>query len=101
LTSPLNLSRLAVLRENILQQQHALQCVHLAELASASPELVVATLLHDLGHLLEVDTLLLAPVKVTLVDCAQQYVAIPTLRGLFPDAVLELIYLLVEVKRYL
>ena len=36
--------------EAINQQQHALQCAHLAEQAAATPELVAAALLHDLGY---------------------------------------------------
>ncbi|MEO8268401.1 MAG: phosphonate degradation HD-domain oxygenase [Aureliella sp.] len=38
--------------ENVTQLEHALQCAHLAEQAGASTELVVAALLHDIGHIL-------------------------------------------------
>ena len=38
--------------EAITQVQHALQCAMLAEQADSSPELIVASLLHDIGHLL-------------------------------------------------
>jgi len=88
-------------REAITQQQHALQCAHLAELAGASPELVAAALLHDLGHLLAADTSTRMPDKAWSVDDVHQYVAIPFLRGVFPVAVLEPIRLHVDAKRYL
>lgn len=83
--------------EAINQQQHALQCAHLAEQAGASPELVAAALLHDLGHLL-------APKNASPsgdIDDVHQYVAIPFLRGVFPDAVIEPIRLHVDAKRFL
>lgn len=83
--------------EAINQLQHALQCAHLAEQAGASPELTAAALLHDLGHLL-------APgdsAQALKTDDVHQYVAIPFLRSLFPDAVIEPIRLHVDAKRYL
>jgi phosphonate degradation associated HDIG domain protein len=88
-------------REAINQQQHALQCAHLAEQAGASPELVAAALLHDLGHLLAADRSSRANEKVASVDDVHQYVSIPFLRGVFPDAVIEPIRLHVDAKRYL
>src|SRR4051812_5357794 len=39
-------------REAVSQLEHALQAAHFARGADASPELVVAALLHDVGHLL-------------------------------------------------
>lgn len=41
--------------EAITQQQHALQCAHLAEKEGAPKTLVAAALLHDIGHLMEHD----------------------------------------------
>jgi phosphonate degradation associated HDIG domain protein len=38
--------------ENVTQLEHALQCAWLAEQDKEKPELVVAALLHDVGHLL-------------------------------------------------
>ncbi len=38
--------------ENVTQLEHALQAAHFAETEGASPELIVAALLHDIGHLL-------------------------------------------------
>jgi len=39
--------------ENISQTEHALQCALLAQQAHATDELVAAALLHDVGHLLQ------------------------------------------------
>ena len=39
--------------EAVTQTQHALQCTTLAEEKSAEAELITASLLHDIGHLLE------------------------------------------------
>ena len=84
------------------QLDHALQCAHLAEQADETPETVVAALLHDLGHMLNAERDPVAdadapPEK----DDLHQYVALPFLRSLFPDAVLEPIKLHVDAKRYL
>ena len=83
--------------EAISQQQHALQCAHLAEKAGGSAELVAAALLHDLGHLLAPRSSAQTPVG----DDLHQYMAIPFLRGSFPAAVLEPIRMHVDAKRYL
>jgi phosphonate degradation associated HDIG domain protein len=83
--------------EAISQLQHALQCAHLAERSGASPELVAAALLHDLGHLL----VQREPSKDAGVDDLHQFLALPFLRGVFPDAVLEPIRMHVDAKRYL
>jgi [1-hydroxy-2-(trimethylamino)ethyl]phosphonate dioxygenase len=42
----------AYLGESVSQAEHALQAAHLAEVAGAADSLVVAALLHDVGHLL-------------------------------------------------
>jgi phosphonate degradation associated HDIG domain protein len=82
--------------EAINQQQHALQCAHLAEQAGGSAELIAAALLHDLGHLLPK-----AASKAAGVDDLHQYLAVPFLRGVFGEAVLEPIRMHVDAKRYL
>ena len=70
--------------EGVTQLEHALQSAHAAERAGAPPELVCAALLHDIGHLLndrgETPTL-------RGVDDQHQYVALPFLRKIFPEAV--------------
>jgi len=38
--------------EAVTETEHALQCAHLAEKSAANDELIVAALLHDVGHLL-------------------------------------------------
>jgi phosphonate degradation associated HDIG domain protein len=86
--------------EDINQLEHALQCADLAEKAGETPEIVVASLLHDLGHLL-VETRDGQQVPKTPHDDLHQYIALPFIRSLFPAAVLEPIRLHVDAKRYL
>ena len=88
--------------EPVTQLEHALQTAHLAEQSGADDALVTACLLHDLGHLLNdqgrgVDD---TP-SLRGIDDTHQYFALPFLRGLFPDAVLDAIRLHVDAKRYL
>jgi phosphonate degradation associated HDIG domain protein len=84
--------------EPVTQLQHALQSAALAEAEGADDELVTAALLHDLGHLVhdlgETPTL-------RGVDDVHQYIALPFLRGLFPDRVLDAVKLHVDAKRWL
>ena len=84
--------------EPVTQLEHALQTAHIAEQSGADDALITACLLHDLGHLLndqgETPTL-------RAIDDTHQYFALPFLRGLFPDAVLDPIKLHVDAKRYL
>jgi phosphonate degradation associated HDIG domain protein len=84
--------------EPVTQLEHALQTAALAEMHGADDELVTASLLHDLGHLLqdlgETPTL-------RGVDDVHQYAALPFLRGLFGERVLGAIRLHVDAKRYL
>ena len=84
--------------EPVTQLQHALQTAHLAEQSGAGDELVTACLLHDLGHLLNDQG---ETPSLRGIDDTHQYFAIPFLRGLFTDAVLESIRLHVDAKRYL
>ncbi len=89
---------LAYSGEPVTQLEHALQSAHLAERAGAPGSLVSACFLHDLGHLLndqgETPT-------ARGIDDTHQYFAIPFLRGVFGDEVLEPIRLHVDAKRYL
>lgn len=83
--------------EAVNQLEHALQCAALAMGEGASNELVAAALLHDLGHLVTD-----LPHRIDRdVDDVHQYLAVPFLRGTFPDAVIEPIRLHVDAKRYL
>lgn len=83
--------------EAVSQLEHALQCAALAMGEKASSELVAAALLHDLGHLVTD-----LPHRIEReVDDVHQYLAVPFLRGTFPDAVIEPIRLHVDAKRYL
>jgi phosphonate degradation associated HDIG domain protein len=84
--------------EPVSQLEHALQSAQLAEQAGADAELVTAALLHDLGHLLndQGDTPTLRGV-----DDLHQYFALPFLRGVFSDRVLDAIAFHVDAKRYL
>jgi len=84
--------------EPVTQLEHALQTAARAEEAGASPALVTAALLHDLGHLLndQGDTPTLRGI-----DDLHQYAALPFLRALFADDVLAPIRMHVDAKRYL
>ncbi|MEQ1516481.1 MAG: phosphonate degradation HD-domain oxygenase [Usitatibacteraceae bacterium] len=83
--------------EPVTQLEHALQTAMLAEQNNADDQLVTACLLHDLGHMLndqgETPTL-------RGLDDTHQYFALPFLRGLFPERVLNAIKLHVDAKRY-
>jgi phosphonate degradation associated HDIG domain protein len=82
----------------VTQLQHALQCARLAEQAGAGDELIVAALLHDLGHLIQRDAH--GELDPSL-DDAHQYIALPFLRRWYGPGVLEPIKLHVDAKRYL
>jgi predicted HD phosphohydrolase len=84
--------------EPVTQLEHALQTAARAQESGASPAIVTAALLHDLGHLLndQGDTPTLRGI-----DDVHQYAALPFLRGLFDDDVLTPIKLHVDAKRYL
>lgn len=102
-------------QEAVSQLEHALQCAHLAEVAGEAPATIVAALLHDLGHMLGTNSqrsILAAQGEreggaldrgaiPPTADDLHQYIALPFLRGVFGDAVLEPIKLHVEAKRYL
>ncbi|MGH6622562.1 MAG: phosphonate degradation HD-domain oxygenase [Burkholderiaceae bacterium] len=84
--------------EPVTQLQHALQSGQQAEQAGVTDELVVASFLHDLGHMVndqgETPTL-------RKIDDRHEYVALPFLRDLFGPSVLQPIRLHVDAKRYL
>jgi phosphonate degradation associated HDIG domain protein len=85
--------------ESVSQLEHALQCATLAEAANQNQELIVASLLHDLGHLLP-------ELEKSGNACHNnndfhEYRAIPYLQELFSLAVTEPIRLHVQAKKYL
>jgi len=84
--------------EPVTQLEHALQSAWLAERAGAAESLVAASLLHDIGHM--VNDRGETPTERG-VDDLHQYHALAVLRGLFPEAVLEPIRWHVDAKRYL
>jgi phosphonate degradation associated HDIG domain protein len=83
--------------EPVSQTEHALQCAGLAAEGGASAELIAASFLHDIGHLIAE----LPHALERETDDVHQYLPIPFLRGTFADAVLEPIRLHVDAKRYL
>ena len=88
--------------EPVTQLEHALQAALLAEQEGADDALVTAAFLHDLGHLLhDLSQDLGGSPTVHGVDDVHQYRALPFLRGVFDDAVLDAIKLHVDAKRYL
>lgn len=87
-------------REAVSQLEHALQCAQLAEQGGETDETIVAALLHDVGHLIAAEKSS-QPDDTQARDDLHQYIALPFLRGLLPDAVLEPMRLHVDAKRYL
>lgn len=79
--------------EAVTQTQHALQCARLAELAGEPPALVAAALLHDIGHLMQMES--------RTEDMRHQEVASRALAPLLGPEVTEPIRLHVAAKRYL
>ena len=84
--------------EPVSQLEHALQTAMQAEATSAPDTLVVAALLHDIGHLLHQ---LPENIADQGVDGWHELVGARWLAGYFPKAVTEPIRLHVAAKRYL
>ena len=84
--------------ERVSQQEHALQAAYQAERAGAPAPLVVAALLHDIGHLLgPVDDAAGEPVE----DREHERVGAAYLARHFAPEVVEPVRLHVMAKRYL
>jgi len=83
--------------EGVTQIEHAVQCAALAEAGGAAPALVVASLLHDIGHLL-VDPEDAAAFRF---DDRHETAGADALRTLFGEAVSQPVALHVSAKRYL
>ncbi|HWY63662.1 MAG TPA: HD domain-containing protein [Rhizomicrobium sp.] len=83
--------------EGVTQMEHALQCAALAEEEGCPPSLVIAALLHDVGHLFEKDETL----AEAGVDDRHEAAGAGALAGIFAEAVWRPIALHVAAKRYL
>jgi len=86
--------------EAVTQEEHALQCAALARAAGADDELVVAALLHDIGHLLAPPRGDAPPVRETPSDHHGGSGA-AFLRVLLPERVAWIVEHHVVAKRYL
>jgi len=78
--------------------EHALQTAYFAQRDAASPELVVAALLHDVGHLLENTP---DDLDEWAHDACHESIGSAWLARRFPPAVVEPVRLHVAAKRYL
>lgn len=84
--------------EGVNQREHALQCATLAEHAGASEELITASLLHDIGHLVHA---LPDDAPEQGIDDRHEELGNRFLKSMFPMAVSEPVRLHVDAKRYL
>ncbi|MCR9293719.1 MAG: HD domain-containing protein [bacterium] len=84
--------------EAVTQLEHALQAAALAEEENASPQMIVAALLHDVGHLMHE---LPADAPENGVDDHHENTGSNQLKKVFPLQVTEPIRMHVDAKRYL
>lgn len=84
--------------ENISQLQHALQCAQLAQEHGCSDALTAASLLHDLGRMVEPEG---NDRELRGIDARHEDIGAALLAAAFPPAVTEPIRLHVDAKRYL
>ena len=82
----------------VSQFEHAVQCAVLAERDAASPALVTAALLHDIGHLVNPDDRAATQRRE---DCKHEEIGADTLGRWFGTAVTLPVRLHVSAKRYL
>ena len=83
--------------ERISQLEHALQCALFAEQAGAGPDLVLAALLHDVGHILEGGE----RAAERGIDSRHEETGAAWLAERFGPAICEPVRLHVAAKRYL
>ena len=86
--------------EPVSQLEHALQCAQLAEEANADDTVIMAALLHDIGHLLPSDAVNDHMDQFGRVDHEQLGADFLRQQG-FPEKVAQLIEQHVNAKRYL
>jgi phosphonate degradation associated HDIG domain protein len=84
--------------ESVTVTEHALQAAHFAQLGGAPPALIVASLLHDIGHLIDP-----APEQIEdwIFDARHEIGGADWLAERFEPAVSEPVRLHVAAKRYL
>lgn len=85
--------------EKLSQTAHAVQCAELAEESGASSELVLAALLHDIGHLIDLE--MSEGKEEHDFDTEHEATGARTISPLFPPAVAAPIAMHVAAKRYL
>jgi phosphonate degradation associated HDIG domain protein len=84
--------------ESVSMTEHALQAAYFAQIAGAPPALVIAALLHDIGHLIEDVPIDIADWNV---DAHHERIGSRWLAERFPAEVSEPVRLHVPAKRYL
>ena len=84
--------------EAVTELQHGLQCATMAQREGASPEVIAASLLHDIGHLLHD---LGEDIALKGVDARHEHVGANRLSAWFGPEVVEPIRLHAASKRYL
>jgi phosphonate degradation associated HDIG domain protein len=84
--------------EEVTQLEHALQCAQLARQNNASNELITASLLHDIGHLLHD---LPDDASDNGIDDMHELLGNKFLHNYFKQAAVEPVKLHVQAKRYL
>lgn len=83
--------------EGVTQIEHALQCAEMAQAQGAPESLIVAALLHDIGHLFEKEE----DVADGKSDDRHEAIGARALAGLFPQSLWRPVALHVAAKRYL
>jgi phosphonate degradation associated HDIG domain protein len=84
--------------ESVSMTEHALQAAYFAQIAAAPPELIVAALLHDIGHLVEDVP---SDIADWTVDAHHEVIGSHWLAQRFRPEVSEPVRLHVPAKRYL
>ncbi len=88
--------------ENISQLEHALQAAYLARADNQPPHVVVAALLHDIGHLVKTESHMKDIDGKDIGTYSHEYVGAQYLKHVgFRENVTDLVYNHVDAKRYL